>query len=196
MALLTSAAPTVLRQRFGRWIAAIALSLAATRDTAAESTAFSEYQLKAVFLYNFAHFVEWPATAFSDSKGAIVIGVLGTDPFGAALDDVVAGEKVNDHPLSVRRFRRVEEVDGCHILFISQSENERLGEIFERFKGRSILLVGESEGFAIRGGMVRFITERNRVRLRINLEAAKAAGLVISSKLLRPAEIVTTEKKG
>jgi glucose-6-phosphate isomerase len=122
--------------------------------------------------------------------------VLGNDPFGSTLDDVIAGEKVNEHSLSVRRFRRAEEVEGCHILFISQSENERLAEIFERLKGRSILLVGESEGFATRGGMVRFITEKNRVRLRINLESAKAAGLVISSKLLRPAEIVTTENKG
>lgn len=185
-----------LWHRCAGWLSVLALSCAVNHAATAESAPFSEYQLKAVFLYNFAHFVEWPAGTFPEPKTPLVIGVLGHDPFGSALDDVVAGEKVNEHPLSVRRFRRVEEVDGCHVLFISQSEKDRLGEIFERLKGRSILVVGESDGFATRGGMIRFLTERNRVRLRINLEATKAAGLTLSSKLLRPAEIVTTEKKG
>ncbi|HEX2854625.1 MAG TPA: YfiR family protein [Opitutaceae bacterium] len=194
MALLIQAPRALLRSWLGRLAALIACWWTAGLATAAENPAFSEYQLKAVFLYNFAHFVEWPSQAFPEPHAPLVIGVLGEDPFGRFLDEVVAGEKVNDHSLSVRRFRRLEEIDRCHVLFVSQSETDRLGEIFERLKSRSILIVGESEGFSLRGGMVRFVTEKNKVRLRINLEAARAAGLIISSKLLRPAEIVTTQK--
>lgn len=198
MAVLSTAGcarrrPIVPRFRPRLWVAVGLFSFLLTTKASEPLPAPREYQLKAVFLYNFAHFVEWPAQAFSDPVAPLVIGVLGEDPFGSFLDEVVASEKVNEHPLSVRRFRRLEEIDRCHVLFISQSETARLGEIFERLKGRSILVVGESEGFNSRGGMVRFVTEKNKVRLRINLEVAKAAGLIISSKLLRPAEIVTTQ---
>jgi hypothetical protein len=42
--------------------------------------------------------------------------------------------------------------------------------------------------------MIRFITENGKTRFRINLDATKAANINISSKLLRLAEIVKTEK--
>ena len=85
----------------------------------------------------------------------------------------------------------MEEIKTCHILFISRSETDRLEPILARLKDRNILTVADAEGFAQRGVMIRFVTEHNKIRLRINLEAAKAAHLTISSKLLRPAEIVT-----
>ena len=169
----------------------LALLFTARPDAAAQSGVTQEFQIKAVFLYNFVQFVDWPAGAFAGPQDPLIIGVLGEDPFGTALDDAVAGETVNGRSLVVRRFRRVEDIDRCHVLFISRSENARLGPILTALKGRSILTVGDAEEFTRRGGMIRFVTENNKVRLRINVEAAKAAGLTISSKLLRPAEIVT-----
>jgi hypothetical protein len=148
-----------------------------------------EYQLKAVFLFNFAQFVEWPPQAFADAQTPLVIGVLGRDPFGAYLDETVRDEKVNGRSLTVQRYRRVEEIGACHILFISRSEADRLGQILASLKDRNILTVGDADGFTERGGMIRFVIENNKIRLRINLNAAKAARLTISSKLLRPAEI-------
>jgi hypothetical protein len=176
------------------WSMIAALVLRAGPAEGAEVKAPSEYQVKAVFLFNFAQFVDWPASAFADSQAPLVIGVLGEDPFGAYLDETVRGEKVNNRPLIVERYRRVEEIKICHILFVSRSEAERLEKIFAELKERNILTVGDFEGFTKRGGMMRFVTEKNKTRLRINLEAAKAAGLTISSKLLRPAEIISPGK--
>ncbi len=150
-----------------------------------------EYQLKAVFLFNFAQFVEWPSPAFPEARTPLVIGVLGDDPFGTYLDETVRGETVNSRPLVVRRFRNVEEIDTCHVLFISRSEAGRLEQIVAGLKGRSILTVGDTDGFAKRGVMIRFMTVDNKIRFRINLERATAANLKISSKLLRPAEVIT-----
>ena len=161
---------------------------------AAERGPVREYQVKAVFLYNFAQFVEWPAGAFESHSSPLVIGILGQDPFGAFLDQTIEGERANGRPLVVTRFRNVGEVQQCHILFVSGSEGGRAEQIAAALKGRSILTVCDWEGFARAGAMVRFMTERSRVRLRINLESAKAAGLNISSKLLRSAESVTLEK--
>jgi len=157
-------------------------------------TAAPEYQIKAVFLFNFAQFIDWPARAFPDATTPLVIGILGEDPFGAYLDETVRNEKVNNRPLVIQRYRRVDEIKICHILFISRSEQNQLEQILAELKGRNTLTVGDYEGFALHGGMIRFITEKNRIRLRINLEAAKAANLTISSKLLRPAEIVEPGK--
>ena len=158
----------------------------------AQAASVPEYQIKAVFLFNFAQFVEWPAEAFPDSGGPLVIGVLGEDPFGPYLDETVRGETAHGHPIDVRRLERLDEVTGCHILFISRGELDRLTEILATLKGHSVLTVGDAEDFAARGGMIRFMTDRNRIRLRINLEAARGAGLTLSSKLLRSARIVRT----
>lgn len=149
-----------------------------------------EYQVKAVFLYNFAQFVEWPVEAFADERAPLVIGVLGQDPFGPDLDATLRDETAANRPLVVRRFTDVAEIDVCHILFISSSEWPHIVEVLGALRGRSILTVGDTEGFARRGGMIRFVTERNRIRLRISLDAATRAKLTISSKLLRFAEIV------
>jgi hypothetical protein len=150
--------------------------------------AFREYDLKAVFLYNFTQFVEWPPRAFPDSSTPLVIGILGADPFGKILDEVVRGEVIRNRKLIVQRYARPEEVKTCHVLFISRSETGRLDQLLASLKGRNILTVGESGGFTQQGGMIGFATERNKIRLRINLTAAKEAGLIISSKLLRVAE--------
>jgi hypothetical protein len=160
----------------------------------AQDSASPEYQLKAVFLFNFAQFVEWPAGAFAGPDAPLVIGVLGEDPFGSYLDETVRGETVNGRPLEVRRYSGVEEIGPCHILFVSRLRADRLQGVIDSLRGRSILTVSDAEGFASRGGMIRFVTDRKRIRLRINLEAAQAADLTLSSKLLRPAQIVSRGK--
>lgn len=151
-----------------------------------------EYQIKAVFLFNFAQFVEWPPVAFADPQAPFVIGVLGEDPFGPLLEEVLAGEKIGGRTFLVHRYQRVEEIGLCHILFISRSEADRLDSIVASLQNRSLLTVCDTEGFSKRGIMIRFFNDKNRIRLRINLDMVKAASLTISSKLLRPAEIVTS----
>jgi hypothetical protein len=186
-------------RRLLRWPARVfalaACVVPAVTGWSAETAVSSEYQLKAVFLFNFTQFVEWPRQAFADPNAPIVIGVLGVDPFGAYLDQTVQGEKINGRSLEVRRYRNVAEIDTCHVLFISQSETSRIKDTVARLRNRPILTVGDSDGFAVNGGIIRFITDKARIKLRVNLDSAKAAGLVISSKLLRAADIVASQKE-
>jgi hypothetical protein len=183
------------RRQDRRWqvvVACLLLSgLAWSAPTAlTETTATRDYQVKAVFLFNFTQFVEWPADAFAHVNTPLVIGVLGEDPFGAYLDETVRGETANGRPLIVARYRRVQEIEDCQVLFISRSETDRLEQKLASLAGKPILTVGDVEGFARRGGMIDLATVAGKIQLRINLEAAKAAHLTISSKLLRPAKIV------
>jgi hypothetical protein len=170
----------------GCWLIMSALLFSSRLEAPAD---IPEYQVKAVFLFNFAQFVHWPPEAFPEAQAPLVIGVLGDDPFGPYLDETVRGEKVNTHPLVVRRYRRVEEIKSCHVLFISQSEANRLEQIIASLKGRNILTVSDANDFGRRGGMVGLVTEKTKIRMRIKLEAVKAANLTISSKMLRVAEI-------
>src|SRR2546426_3168378 len=140
------------RQGLSRiWWVMAGLVFSGALDSPAQTPPAPEYQVKAVFLFNFAQFVEWPANAFPETRTPLVIGVLGEDPFGAYLDETVRGEKVNDQSLAVQRYRRVEEIKTCHVLFISRSEADRLEQIFNGLKGRNILTVGDCDGFAPRG---------------------------------------------
>jgi hypothetical protein len=148
-----------------------------------------EYQIKAVFLFNFPEFVDWPPRAFAGPESPLVIGILGRDPFGAYLRNLVQGESVNHHPLAVVGCRTLAEAAGCQVLFISRSEAGRLAEVLRGLKGRSILTVSDADAFDAAGGMIRFATENNKTRLKINLEAAQAADLTLSSKLLRRADV-------
>ena len=149
-----------------------------------------EYDLKAAFLFNLAQFVEWPPSAMPPADGPFVIGVLGEDPFGAILDEIVRNETVQGRPIVVQRFRTVDAVGRCQILFISASEDARAREILSALAGRGLLTVGESEPVAAAGGVIRFLVVNNKLRLRINADAASREQLKISSKLLRLAEVV------
>jgi hypothetical protein len=171
-------------------LAVLALCLCAPLAQSAAAT--TESQVEAVFVYNFSRFVEWPPQAFAAADGPFVIGILGSDPFGGRLDEAVRGEQINGHALEIRRFRSVSEIGNCQILFIDRSQGGEIKNILNTLDHRSILTVSTLEDSSKYGVMVQFATENNRVRLRINVDSAKAAGLTISSKLLRPAEIVTS----
>ncbi len=151
------------------------------------------YQVKAVFLFNFAQFVEWPSSAFAETQAPLVIGVLGEDPFGPLLEETINGEKSNGHPLAIAHYQNVEEVKNCHILFVNLPHEKTQASVLSRLKGTNILTVGDKENFTSDGGMVRFTMENKKIHLKINLAAVKAENLAISSKLLRLAEIVDSK---
>jgi hypothetical protein len=170
------------------------LFFSGSRALPAQTEISREYQVKAVFLFNFAQFVEWPTNVLSDTQAPLTIGVLGDDPFDGFLDDTVRGEKVDGHPLAIQRYRNIGDVKNCQILFVSRSEGKRMEEILAALKGKNILTVSDSEGFINNGGVIHFVTEENKIHFRISLEAAKNANLTISSKMLRLAKIVEPGK--
>jgi hypothetical protein len=148
-----------------------------------------EYAVKAAFLFNFAKFVEWPDDAFADRASPLVLCVLGEDPFGDALG-FLKGKTANGRPIVIRYAATLEELDRCHLLFVSSSEKPNLPKILQVTKSRSTLTVGDMEGFARAGGIINLVKTENRVGIEINLEAAQRTRLKISSKLLALAKIV------
>lgn len=174
-----------------RWWRAlwVALLLAACPVSFAAQPA-AEYAVKAVFLFNFAQFVEWPADAFQAVDAPFVIGILGPDPFGSELDDVVRGESINGRRFVVRRFNDLAAVTACNILFIGQTDPQQVSGVVTALKGRSILTVSDGAADTPTGAVITLVTRNHRIRLLIDLNAASAAHLQMSSKLLQSATII------
>jgi len=183
-------------RRVGILIVALSVSLSWAPEAVAQtsdSSDSSEYLIKAGFIYNFAKFVEWPTTAFAQPDSPIVIGILGIDPFGPLIDRIVENKKIGARGFVVRRLKwggDLKDLKECKILFVGSSERAHIDELMQIVKTLPILTVGETPGFAERGGVIRFVLEDNRVRFEINVDAAHEADLTISSRLLTLARII------
>lgn len=176
------------------WILAGGLALGSSLIPA-QAQVSREYQLKAVCLFNFAQFVEWPTNAFVSTNSPIIIGLLGVDPFGSFLDETVQGETIHGRRVVVERYRRVEEATSCHILYIAQSETRGLERITSALADKPVLSVSDIEDSARHGAMIEFVIQNNKIKLRVNLSVVTPARLTLSSKLLRVADLILAEKK-
>jgi hypothetical protein len=169
-------------------IVAFAALLAISRVPAGSASATSgatEQQLKAVFIFNFSHFVAWPAGSFATPDEPFVIGVLGSETLAAQVEQAVRGEQVDAHPLVVRRYQSVEDIQDPRILYIERSRGADLARALMHVESRGTLTVTDMDGAIGKGVMVQLATENNRIRLAINADAARSAGLTVSSNLLR-----------
>ncbi len=148
-----------------------------------------EYDVKVGFIYHFTKFIRWPKDAIKE-RGKFIIGVVGKDPFGTALDALAEKKKVNRRKLVIQRFSSPDEIKECHILFVSPSLHESLDKILKKVKGSPTLLIGDVPGFAKKGGGINFFLKNKKIRFEINRKALKKTGLKISSQLLNLAIII------
>jgi YfiR/HmsC-like len=190
---IAASPPKEMRPRSGRWrlggyLLLAGLALLPMRASAQEYRS-GEYELKAAILFNLVKFVEWPAAAYPGAQAPTVLCTLGRDPFGSALDQF-AGNTVNGRPLMIRRLQRDDDASGCHLVYISSSERKLLRQLLKTLQGGPILTVGETEQFAIRGGMIQLSVENKQVHFTINLSAASREQLRIRSNLLALSRIV------
>lgn len=174
------------------WAAGLFLSLPG-RPAAAGAPApvtSREAEIKAAALYNIIAFTGWPAEAFSSPEAPLVIGVLGVGPVEALLGRMVDNETWHGRRIVLEHYARASDIKRCHVLFIAQSEQARWTTVRGVVSGRPVLTVCDLENFVRQGGIVQFTVERNKLRLRVNLGAARQSNLRISSNVLRLAEIV------
>jgi hypothetical protein len=165
---------------------------AEARAQGANSSDSSEYLIKAGFIYNFPKLVEWPAAA-SGVGMPITIGVIGNDAFADVLEHTVDGKKIDGRSFVVKRLRWKDYREcNCHILFIAAQESAHDDEIIQALRAAPVLTISETPGFTKRGGIINFTLQDSKVRFEANVDAAKQAGLNISSRLLSLASIVQT----
>ncbi len=184
------------RSRLRRaWSALLAAWLLLGTGLASRTQEPMEYLVKGVYLFKFGDYVEWPAESLPKPGMPFVIGILGDDPFGAALDQAVKGRTIQGRPILLRRLARVEEARDVHILYIGASEARRWEHVLSGLQGRSVLTV--SDGSLQPGAVINFVIQGNKVRFEINADAADRVDLKLSSKLMSLAtEVRRVKTKG
>lgn len=195
-------------------IATLVLLSVSAAPVPADSDVSREDRIKAAFVYNFMNFMDWPKERIVDANQPIIIGVIGSSDFAEVLKPIEQ-KKVKDRRISVqyfpgyeklgksdgpgdrRREQKIEKLKVCHVLLLCTWDNgpiENSGAIVKALANSPVLTVGEIDGFLASGGIINFLMKDEKVRFEINNRAARRAGLMIRSKLLRLAERVIEEE--
>lgn len=170
--------------RLKHFLLLILFSVPAVSQEPATEKMLAEYQVKALFLYNFANFVEWPSDAFSSPTAPIRLCLYGQIPFGLFLDEV-DGTLIGDRELKVERTNDLNDIkDGCQMLFVGDENMVSLPNFWNEIQYFYVLSIGEEEGFAEKGGVVNIMRTTDQVQFEINISNAMSNGLFISSDLL------------
>ncbi len=182
-----------------RWIAVVAFAgaLLGASGLRAQKLKPTDYEVKAVYLFNFARLVEWPSAGAASKSEFFTICVLGQDPLAPALDSVVAGENIAGRAVTAKRISKPQDSLPCQVLYISPSEESQLKEVLMVLDKARVLTVSDIPQFSRRGGMIQFVTDNNRVRFEVNLASTTDAGLTLSSELLKVAiNVIRNPKPG
>ena len=161
----------------------------ATAASTAAALVASEDRVKAASLYKFLNYISWPAASFIKPDAPYVIGVAGADEVVENLEQLVAGRKVADRQVTVRRMRINEALAGMHVLFVGRADRHRLPQILRQLQGQPVLVVTEGESSNV-GGMINFRIVDERVRFEVALEAEERSGLKLDSRMLAVAYAV------
>ncbi|MBF0188734.1 MAG: YfiR family protein [Magnetococcales bacterium] len=175
------------RSRCGLAILALLLSFLVVSPLHAGSS--KELRLQVAYLYNFTKFVTWPSGAFPSSDAPFRLCILGRDPFERFVN-ILKKKKVKGRPITIDRLSADAALTGCHIAFISPDDGSLWLADVQRDSTQPTLIVGDTPGFASRGGMINFIRQGNKLRFEVNREAVKRAGLKVSSTMLQIGRIV------
>jgi hypothetical protein len=178
-----------MKSRLFRFMLLLLLVIPATSTSLGQGAPSRENQVKAAFIYNFAQFVEWPDDAFLGNGAPFVIGVLGDGGLQGELERTLKGKTAGGREFAVRSFARVADIQRCHILFVGAAEQGRAQEVIQKVTRQGTLTVGDFDGFTAASGVVRFMTEDNKLRFEVNVDAANDERLRVSSKLLKLARI-------
>lgn len=163
----------------------------ATGANNAADPAVTEYQVKALYLYYFAKFVDWPQNTFANKTSPIIIGIIGDVSFGNLVEEIAKNKTAQEHPIVIRRLKWSSDLRSCHMLFISTFEHKRFAQISAILHSSPILTITEMEDGVQDKGIMNLIIEGSKVQFEVDIAAAERAQLRISSKLLRMAKGTT-----
>lgn len=169
--------------------ATVALSLTAGKTHAQ----YSEYEVKAAYIFNFAKFIEWPADYIEGDT--LYLCVYKNDPFGIILEKTMIGRKANGKDWKIKRISNLNEAGECHFLIVSGIKQHEAMQVLKNIGSRPIVTIGdELNNFCTIGGVINFLPQYSERQFEINKDVANDIGIKISPKLLLLAKIISTKE--
>jgi hypothetical protein len=139
-----------------------------------------ETKFIALYLYNFTKYIDWPE---EQKKGEFIIGVVGSNQVHAELLQLAQGKPVGTQIISVKNFRSIDEVSGCHILFLSESQSRRVDQAVSKLAQSSPLIVTQMEGATLFGSAINFVIRDETMKFELKKTNAIKYGLRVHSRL-------------
>jgi hypothetical protein len=138
-------------------------------------------KFKALFMYNFTKYIEWPA---SERQGDFIIAILGASPMSKELEIIAGKQKVGSQSILVKTFNSVDDISNCNILYIPASKSTSLAQVIEKLSGKSVLVVTDKEGLAAQGSCINYIKDGDRIKYELNKKNIEKRGMVVNSALV------------
>ena len=174
------------------WLILLFLTILTYKSAVAQK--YSEYYVKAAYVYNFAKFIEWPPKYF-DKKDVLIIGIYKNQNFGEVLERVLENKKIKNKFWEIIFINSVNEIENCDILFVSNCTKDESYKVLKKINKKSILTIGNNiPMFCQNGGIINFTPKGSRKRFEINNNVAIKHNIKISSKLLTLARIITKDE--
>ncbi len=156
----------------------------------------NEFLMKAVAMEQLSRFIEWPSGVLHDDLSKpFIITVLGKNPFGTFLEEAYEYHKIKDREVEIQYIRTIDDLKDCHILFVSSSEKGHVDSIVSAIKGKPVLMVGDTRGYAEAGILVNFSIQSNKIRFEINEKGLDNAGFKVSFLLIKVAKIINPKNE-
>ena len=170
-------------KNFGYIILALFLFKGIYAQTQSEK---AEYNLKAAFIYNFTHFIEWE----SPLPEEFVIGVFGHSAIELPLNEIAKTKLIKGKKIILKHFEATEDIQPCQLLFISKHTNVLFKKINDHPILKNALLVTEKDGYGLKGSAINFVIIDNRLKFEANNKVISEKGFKVSSQFLKLAIIV------
>jgi len=151
-----------------------------------------EYAIKAVFLYNFFNYIQWPdEIIIANGNPSINLCIYGDDPFGAALIHIQK-KMAKKMTLTIVHLKPKDRIDkmSCHMLYVSLSEKSNLDPLIDRIKHHGVLTVSDINGFSHNGGIIELARKGDKIKLIINISRLETSGFRANSQILKIANLV------
>lgn len=144
-------------------------------------------KIKAIFIYNFTKYIEWPS---SSKQGDFVIGVFGKTNITAELEKMALLKKAGNQTIVIKQIQSVNDIANCQMLFIAADKSSQIGNVMSKIKNTSVLIVSEDPGMAKKGSAINFVPAGNKISFELNRNAAERHELNVSSSLNQLAILV------
>jgi hypothetical protein len=150
----------------------------------------AEAQVKAMFVYNFLKFVEWPVATFLGARDPFVVVIIGEGATADATERFLSSKAIGERQLVVRRARWDQSLAGVRAAFVVERDEKKLRRVLDAAATAGVLTIGEGDNFTTSGGVIGLLVQDRKVRFDVDTSAAQHAGLRVSSKLLALTRVV------
>jgi hypothetical protein len=139
-----------------------------------------EEKFKALFIYNFTKYIEWPAEMGGENFS---IAVLGNMELAKQLSDISGKMKIGNKKMNVIICKSIDEIPICQIVYFGTSRTDEIATFVAKVKGNKVLIIGDKDKACQKGACINFSKRNGNLNYDISKLNMEGANLKFNSTL-------------